>query len=1067
MNCDACKDRLLEYLLDELDATTHREVEQALTGCTDCQRELELLKRMLAGAADAPRLEFDAARRNRVLDEAVRVAGKGLKRNENPWYTHPSFLMAASALLAVGATIALLQLRADDDAPPQHADNMARANEPAPAEAAAAPQSPLALEQAAVNEAGLPTPEQRGTTDGALGELTATPEQPADAIGATAAATQRQAPVPPPDAARNLAASAREQRSAVDEARGGGGFAFDDPAASREQLQLGLGAAEAQAEIAEDALLAEREEFANEDARIRGPAGLPSTTGGYGSSGQPYGDTTTRGAGAVSQASSALAPAAAPQPAPMVAPAPVAPARPTAAPAPMATSSTMTAQVAEPAPARAATGSAAAYDRDENAVVVEELAATRQESQSARGRRSEAGAARREAPGSGRDVEVSVSRAGLEGSSAPDEGELGDLGDAETAPSAYSAVTHGRRQYRCRQRGARKRNRVVSRRAICRGRRCTRTLRQRDRPFGRARSERAISPRCVAGCAGRNAQGALSFRAVSRTLSGTSARVGRAGCARRSRPQRNEPPDGTGGRAPRAGAVRRFAWTFVLLGFALVGCRAATDENTLVVAVDSRPRVFDPRLATSDIDGRIVRLLFAGLTTVDTSDARPSPLLARSVARVSATEVVATVREGLRFHDGSALDAHDVLCTIESLHDERVRSPFAADWRSTRVEVVNPHELRFVTEEPDPTLELRLELGVLPCEWTASGQTVGVESVVGSGPWSLQTQERDGTLVLGAFAEWWQGAPAFDHVRIRPIADANTRVMGLLSGTIDVVANGVPPELLPVIAEDDALAISRGSALRYTYLVFQLDRIAFADVRTRRAIALAIDREAIVEHRFGGAATLASGMLPPSHWAYVPSPQVAHDAQAAAALVAAAHPGVDADGCRVRGTLSSSSNRLYRGIAGIIVEQLRAIGVCLEQRSYEWATFFADVKAGDFDIALLQWTSIVDPGHYAWAFHSSNIPSPTERSAGGNRGRWRDSTVDALLDAADVETDQTQRVALYAQVQAQASSAMPYVSLWHEDNIVVYRAELDGIAALPTGRLAWLSVARHHLETEE
>ena len=147
-------------------------------------------------------------------------------------------------------------------------------------------------------------------------------------------------------------------------------------------------------------------------------------------------------------------------------------------------------------------------------------------------------------------------------------------------------------------------------------------------------------------------------------------------------------------------------------------------------------------------------------------------------------------------------------------------------------------------------------------------------------------------------------------------------------------------------------------------------------------------------------------------------------------------------------------------MAGVIIEQLRLVGICLEQRSYEWATFFADVKAGDFDVALLQWTSIVDPGHYAWAFHTKNIPSANERSSGGNRGRWRDPMIDAWLDAAAIETNSATRSSLYGQVQQRANELLPYVSLWHEDNIVVFGSELLGVEAIPTGRLAWLSEVR-------
>lgn len=475
----------------------------------------------------------------------------------------------------------------------------------------------------------------------------------------------------------------------------------------------------------------------------------------------------------------------------------------------------------------------------------------------------------------------------------------------------------------------------------------------------------------------------------------------------------------------------------------------------LVVAIDTRPRVFDPRLATSDIDARITRLVFAGLTTVDTPDGLPRPLLAESVQRVGPTVVDVALRAGLAFHDGSTLDAADVQCTVRSLSAEAVRSPLAADWESVTVEVIDALHLRFTTSTPDPDLEVQLELGIVPCE--AADRALDAAFDAASGPWSIASVDEAGSVGLRAAPDWFEGPSAVRDVELRVVTDPNARVLGLITGTIDIVQNGVPAPLLEVVAREPHLAIERGPAFRYSYLVFNLEAPGLADPNVRRALALSIDRDAIVRYRLGGAATLASGMLHPTHWAARPgSGGLPYDPAAAAALLERSGLRAGADGCRVRSTLRTSSNRLYRGIAGIIAAQARDAGICLEVRAYEWATFFADVKAGNFEVASLQWTSIVDPGHYAWAFHSRNIPDQSNGRAGGNRGRWRNERVDALLDRAAQTTDPDVRADLYAAVQAEADIDLPYVSLWHEDHVVVHRRDVTGFEIVPTGRFVSL-----------
>src|SRR5262249_35597188 len=153
-----------------------------------------------------------------------------------------------------------------------------------------------------------------------------------------------------------------------------------------------------------------------------------------------------------------------------------------------------------------------------------------------------------------------------------------------------------------------------------------------------------------------------------------------------------------------------------------------------------------------------------------------------------------------------------------------------------------------------------------------------------------------------------------------------------------------------------------------------------------------------------------------------------HDpARARALLDAAGHPDPDGDGPRPRFALSLkvSNSEFNRLQSSVIQQNLRDIGVELDVRTYEFATLYADVLAGNFQLYTLQWTAgaLADPDILRRVFHSNQMPP-----AGFNRGRFSNAQVDALLDEASAATDDARRYELFANVQRLLSTEVPYIS---------------------------------------
>ena len=235
------------------------------------------------------------------------------------------------------------------------------------------------------------------------------------------------------------------------------------------------------------------------------------------------------------------------------------------------------------------------------------------------------------------------------------------------------------------------------------------------------------------------------------------------------------------------------------------------------------------------------------------------------------------------------------------------------------------------------------------------------------------------------------------------------------------------------------------------------------DVRVRQAIAYAIDRKAIIEYLRRGLGVPAVGLLPALSWAFAADAfSFPYDpARARALLDEAGYLDPDGDGPRPRLRLSlktSSTLEFNRLQATVIQQNLRAVGIDLDVRSYEFATLFADVLKGNFQMYTLQWTagSLADPDILRRVFHSTQVPP-----AGFNRGYYSNPRVDALLDQAATSADQARRIELFKEVQRLVALDVPYVSLWNKTNIVDgaaipqrHSGGRDGRLALPEGRRA-------------
>lgn len=499
-----------------------------------------------------------------------------------------------------------------------------------------------------------------------------------------------------------------------------------------------------------------------------------------------------------------------------------------------------------------------------------------------------------------------------------------------------------------------------------------------------------------------------------------------------------------------------------LLFSSCAGKQRRTPDDTLVVILDRTLRDIDPRYSLRSQDTKFSRLIAPGLTTVDTSDLEPELYLAESVKEVAPLQWRVKLRPGLLFSNGDPVRASDVAFTYNSVLDPATKSLSRKSFldRYAKIVVVSELEVDFFLQKPLATLLSDLDFGII----SEKAAQADPPSFVGAGAYFVKSFEPERLLLQANphFGPLGQ-VPQIPRIEARTVRDGNARNLMLVGGSADFSQNGVRADLVGQIESRERVKIVSGESAILTYLMFHNEDPQLSDKRVRQAIALGVDRERIIEAKFGGRAVLASGLLPPFHWAY--SGDVRrykfNKERAMALLDEAGYPDPDGPGGKPRFRISfkTSASQFRLSLARVIASQLGEIGIDVDVHSYEFGTFFADIKSGNFQMATMQTGNVSEPDYYYAYYHSSRIPN-AESPHMQNRWRYRNSRVDELTELGRSSMDRQERHRYYAEVQSILAEELPVVPLWHEDNIAVINTSVEGYNLVPSSRFAGFANAK-------
>jgi len=468
---------------------------------------------------------------------------------------------------------------------------------------------------------------------------------------------------------------------------------------------------------------------------------------------------------------------------------------------------------------------------------------------------------------------------------------------------------------------------------------------------------------------------------------------------------------------------------FCFLLFLCISACSQPPDGIIRFGLATAPANLDPRYATDATSARINRLLYRRLVDFD-EQLRPVAALA-TWEQLAPRHYRFHLKAGRPvFHNGSVLGAADVAATYRSILAPDSGSPHAGTLQLVRdITVLDEDTLDFHLHRPDPVFPGYLAIGILPVAGIENDYPFH-EKPLGNGPFRFSHWPEPGRLVLTRRAD-------DQSVEFLKIGDPTVRVLKLLRGEIDLLQNDLPAELLAYLSGKQDIQVSYGPGSNFSYIGFNLADPVTGNLPVRQAIAHAIDRDAIVHHIFGDAARPAAALLPPEHWAgHKTLEPLSYDPVRARQLLAEAGYS-EAEPLKLG--YKTSTDPLRIRIATIIQQQLREAGIEMALQSYDWGTFYGDIKAGRFQMYSLSWVGIKTPDIFRYAFHSESLPPE-----GANRGHLHDARIDNLVAAAEQGASLEAQAVAYRDIQFRLLQLLPYIPLWYEDHVFAARNDISG-----------------------
>lgn len=483
--------------------------------------------------------------------------------------------------------------------------------------------------------------------------------------------------------------------------------------------------------------------------------------------------------------------------------------------------------------------------------------------------------------------------------------------------------------------------------------------------------------------------------------------------------------------------------------------------DTFIEASIGEPNNLLPVLSSDSASSDINGLVYNGLVRYDKNLQLEGELAESWDISDDRLTITFHLRKGVTWHDGAPFTSADVLFTYQMYIDPKVPTSYAEDFlQVAKAEAVDPYTFRVTYKEPfAPALE-SWGTAIQP-KHLLEGQEITksplTRSPVGTGPYKFVKWDAGEKIELLANPDYFEGQPYIHRVVYRVIPDTSTQFLELQSGGLDMM--GLTP--IQFKTQTDTPAFTRNFnkysylSFSYTYLGYNLNKPLFQDQRLRQAISYAINKQEIIDGVLLGLGEIATGPYKPDTWVYNKNvKRYPYDPDRSKSLLAEAGwtdsdgDGIlDKDGQKLAFTIvTNQGNDLRSKTAEIIQRRLKEVGIAIEIRVVEWATFLKEfIFPGNFDATILGWSGGPEPDQYN-IWHSSKT-APREL----NFIKYKNPEVDKLLEQGRRTFDQSERKKIYDRFQEILAEEQPYTFLYVADALPAVAKRFRGIEPSPAG----------------
>jgi ABC-type transport system substrate-binding protein len=444
--------------------------------------------------------------------------------------------------------------------------------------------------------------------------------------------------------------------------------------------------------------------------------------------------------------------------------------------------------------------------------------------------------------------------------------------------------------------------------------------------------------------------------------------------------------------------------------------------------------------------GHVVGLAIFDRLALHDEDGNAVPYLAEAITpNEDFTSWTISLRPNIEFHDTTPLTAEAVKLNLEGHLESGLTAPGFAPLDT--ITVVDDLTLRLDMKSPWSAFPqiLTTQVGTVAAPSMLEDPD-GAANPVGTGPFVFVSWTRDNELrVKKNHLYWRDGYPLVDNVIFRVVPDELSRNQGLIGGELHVAMVNTAPQVVELeeLAADGDMQVFHGDEGEQAegFVVLNLDDPALADPRVRRALAHATDRQEIIDTVFAGVYEPATGPFAPDSPWYVETDYPDFDLEAARQLVRQ----IEEETGEIELTLQGPPSNTNLQLRQLLIDQWSRAGITARATSNESAVNILNVIAGNYQAST--WGHFDSPhpdGDYVW-WHSSNANPPPQ--LGLNYVRNRDPEVDAALDAARATDDFEEQKAQYAIVQERFAADVPYLWMYHTDDVVAARPEVHDVVS--------------------